>query len=67
MLGVGIGFVFFNILAVATAQDTAQVVLCVFLTILATVTYIAATWRQIVTGIKRRTLRGVLYGPNWNP
>ena len=65
--GVGVGFLVFNGLALATAQDTAQVALCLFLTLLATVTYVAATWGQITTAIKNRTLRGVLYGRNWNP
>ena len=65
--GVGVGFLVFNGLAVGTAQDTGQVALCLFLTVLATATYVAATWGQILTGIKNRSLRGVLYGQNWNP
>ena len=40
--GVGIAFLVFNILAVATAGDTAQITLCLFLTVLAAGTYVTA-------------------------
>ena len=65
--GVGVGFIVFNILAVATTGDSAQVALCLFLTVLACGTYVAVNRGRIIAAIKNRTLRGVLYGRNWNP
>ena len=51
--GVGVGFLFFNGVAVATTRDTAQIALCLFLTALATATYVVATWWQIATAIQK--------------
>ena len=65
--GVGIGFIVFNTLAVATTRDTAQVALCLFLTVLASGTYVAANRERIMAAIKNRTLAGLFYGKNWNP
>jgi len=65
--GVGIGLIVFNILAVVTTRDTAQVALCLFLTLLATGTYVAANWGRITAAIKNRTLGELFYGQNWNP
>ena len=65
--GVGVGFLVFNILAVAITGDTAQIALCLLLTVLATGTYVAATWSRISAAIKNRTLRELFYGQNWNP
>ena len=65
--GVGVGFIVFNALAVATTRDTAQIALCLFLTVLASGTYLAANWGRITAAIKNRTLRGLFYGRNWNP
>ena len=65
--GVGIGLIVFNTLAVATTQDYAQFALCLFLTLLAAGTYVAATWGRITAAIKNRTFRELFYGQNWNP
>ena len=72
--GVGIGFITFNALAVATTGDRAQIALCLLLTALATGTYIAATWGRITVAIKNRTpSRAVLRSEleplrlNWDP
>ena len=65
--GVGIGLIVFNVLAVATTRDTAQIALCLFLTVLATGTYVAANRERITAAIKNRTLRGLFYDQNWNP
>ncbi len=65
--GVGIGLIVFNILAVVTTRDTAQVALCLFLTLLATGTYVVANWGRITAAIKNRTLGELFYGQNWNP
>ena len=65
--GVGVGFIVFNTLAVATTRDTVQIALCLFLTLLASGTYVAANWGRITTAIKNRSVRGLLYGQNWNP
>ena len=65
--GVGVGFIAFNILAVATTGDGAQIALCLFLTLLASGTYIAANLGRVTAAIKNRTLRGLFYDQNWNP
>ena len=65
--GVGVGLIIFNILAVATTRDTAQLALCLFLTVLATGTYAAANRRRIAAALRNRTLRGLFYDQNWNP
>jgi len=65
--GVGVGFIVFNTLAVATTQDTTQIALCLFLTLLASGTYIAANRGRITAAIKNRTLAGLFYDKNWNP
>ena len=65
--GVGIGLIVFNTLAVATTGDTAQIALCLFLTVLASGTYVAANRGRITAAIKNRTLRGLFYDQNWNP
>lgn len=65
--GVGVGFIVFNTLAVATTRDTVQIALCLFLTLLASGTYVAANWGRITTAIKNRSVRGLFYGQNWNP
>ena len=51
----------------ATTRDTVQIALCLFLTLLATGTYVAANWGRITTAIKNRSVRGLFYGQNWNP
>ena len=65
--GVGVGFIVFNTLAVATTRDTVQIALCLFLTLLASGTYVAANWGRITTAINNRSVRGLFYGQNWNP
>ncbi len=65
--GVGVGLIVFNALAVATTRDTAQVALCLFLTVLATGTYAAANRGRITAALRNRTLRGLFYDQNWNP
>ena len=65
--GVGVGFIVFNTLALATTRDTAQIALCLFLTVLATGTYVAANRERIRAAIKNRTLAGLFSGKNWNP
>ena len=65
--GVGVGFIVFNTLAVATTRDTVQIALCLFLTLLASGTYVAANRGRITTAIKNRSVRGLFYGQNWNP
>jgi glycerol-3-phosphate acyltransferase PlsY len=65
--GVGVGFIVFNTLTVATTQDAAQVALCLFLTVLASGTYVAANWGRITGAIKNRDLRGLFHDQNWNP
>ena len=65
--GVGVGFIVFNTLALATTGDTAQIALCLFLTALASGTYIAANWGRITAAIKNRTLAGLFSDQNWNP
>ena len=65
--GVGVGFIVFNTLALATTRDTTQIALCLLLTGLASGTYIAANWGRITVAIKNRNLAGLFSDQNWNP
>jgi acyl phosphate:glycerol-3-phosphate acyltransferase len=67
IIGVGVGFVIVNALAVATGQSMGLVALCVGLTAMVVGTYVVGTWGQIYTAIRNRRLRGIFYGPNFNP
>ena len=54
--GVGVGFIVFNTLAVATTRDSVQIALCLFLTLLASGTYVVANWGRITTAIKNNII-----------
>ncbi len=67
IIGVGVGLIVVNILAFTTSQSTGQAALCLLLSILVVGTYIVGNRGQIVTAIKTRQFRGLLYGANFNP
>jgi acyl phosphate:glycerol-3-phosphate acyltransferase len=67
IIGVGVGFIIVNTLAVTTHQGRGLVALCLALTLLAVGTYIIGAWGQISAAIKTRRFRGLFYGSNFNP
>lgn len=67
IIGVGTGFLVVNALAVATGQTMGVVALCMALTLMVVGTYLVCTWGQIYEAIRNRRLRGIFYGPNFNP
>ncbi len=67
IIGVGIGFLVVNALAVVTGQSIALVALCVILTAMVVGTYLVCTWGQIYEAIRNRRLPGIFYWPNFNP
>jgi glycerol-3-phosphate acyltransferase PlsY len=67
IIGVGVGIIVVNALAVATHQGVGQVALLLSLTLLVVGAYVMATWGQIGTAIKTRRFRGIFYGTNFNP
>ena len=62
-LGVALGFIMLNTLLRVTGQDAEQVVLCIFLTLVVTVTYLIGSrdhvtnsirdhrWKELFTGL----------------
>ena len=52
VLGVAFGFVMLNILLLVTGQDPQQVALCIFLTLVVSVTYLVSIWKHVVQSIK---------------
>ena len=52
VLGVAFGFLMLNTLLVVTGQDPEQIALCIFLTMVVTVTYLVSTWNHVVDSIK---------------
>ena len=51
--GAAMGLLVLNVLTVATGQEWGQVGLCLFLTIVVTATYLAASWRQTLMALRR--------------
>ena len=52
VLGVAFGFIMLNTLLRVTGQDLEQVALCIFLTLMVTVTYLTSTWDHVTDSIK---------------
>ena len=52
VLGVAFGFLMLNILLLVTGQNPEQVALCIFLTLVVTVTYLTSIWDHVVESIK---------------
>ena len=52
VLGVAFGFIMLNTLLLVTGQDAEQVVLCIFLTLVVTVTYLISTWDHVTDSVK---------------
>ena len=63
----GVGLIVVNVLAFTTSQSIGQAALCLFLSVLVVGTYIVGSRGQIITAIKTRQFRGLLYGTNFNP
>ena len=64
VLGVAFGVVMLNMLLMVTSQDPERVALCVFLTLVVTVTYLASTRNHVVQSIKGR--RWKEWSPAWS-
>ena len=62
VLGAAVGFVLLNLLLVVTRQSPDQLVLCIFLTLVVTTTYLVSTWGHIVSSIKQRRWRELFTG-----
>ena len=62
VLGVAFGFVMLNMLLMVTSQDPERVALCVFLTLIVTVTYLASTRNHVVQSIKGRRWKELFTG-----
>jgi hypothetical protein len=62
VLGVAFGFVMLNMLLMVTSQDPERVALCVFLTLVVTVTYLASTRNHVVQSIKGRRWKELFTG-----
>ena len=62
VLGAAAGFVVLNVLLVVTRQSTDQLVLCLFLTLVVTTTYLVSTRGHITTSIKQRRWRELFTG-----
>ena len=67
VIGLGVGFILVNALAVITRQGAGPIALCIFLSVMVLVTYGVGIRSQIFNAIKTRQLRGVFYGRNLNP
>ena len=52
VLGAAFGFIMLNILLLVTGQDPQQIALCIFLTLVVTVTYLVSTWNHVVQSIR---------------
>ena len=52
VLGVAFGFLMLNILLLVSGQGPEQVALCIFLTLLVSVTYLVSIWNHVVKSIK---------------
>ncbi len=63
IIGAGLGFILLNTIIVVTNQCAELIALCLFLTFVATVTYVVSIWTQIITAIKTRHWRRLFYGP----
>ncbi len=62
VLGAAVGFVVLNVLLVVTRQSTDQLVLCLFLTLVVTTTYLVSAWGHITSSIKQRRWRELFTG-----
>ena len=67
VIGLGVGFILVNALAVITRQGAGPIALCIFLSVMVLVTYGVGIRSQIFNAIKTRRFRGVFYGRNLNP
>ena len=52
VLGVAFGFLMLNILLLVSGRDAEQVALCMFLTLMVSVTYLVSIWNHVVQSIK---------------
>jgi glycerol-3-phosphate acyltransferase PlsY len=52
VLGVAFGFLMLNILLLVSGRDAEQVALCIFLTLMVSVTYLVSIWNHVVQSIK---------------
>jgi glycerol-3-phosphate acyltransferase PlsY len=62
VLGVAFGFIMLNTLLLVTGQDPEQVALCIFLTLVVTVTYLISTWGHVTDSIKGRRWKELFTG-----
>ena len=62
VLGTVVGFVVLNALLVLTSQPPDQLILCLFLTLVVTTTYLASAWDHIINSIKQRRWRELFTG-----
>ena len=62
VLGAATGFVVLNILLVVTDQEIGQIAVCLFLTAVVTITYLASTWGHVTSSIKARRWKELFTG-----
>ena len=62
VLGSAVGFVLLNLLLVVTRQSPDQLLLCLFLTLVVTTTYLVSAWGHIINSIKQRHWRELFTG-----
>ena len=62
VLGAAVGFVVLNLLLVLTRQSPDQLILCLFLTLVVTATYLVSAWGHIINSIKQRRWRELFTG-----
>ena len=59
VFGIGVGFVALNILTIATAQDAAQIGLCLTLSALVIATHFALSCREVLASLRQKGLWGL--------
>ena len=62
VIGVAFGFIMLNILLLVTVQDREQVALCIFLTLVVSVTYLVSTWNHVVQSIREHRWKELFTG-----
>ena len=62
VLGVAFGFLMLNILLLVSGRDAEQVALCIFLTLMVSVTYLVSIWNHVVQSINDHRWKGLFTG-----
>ena len=62
VIAAGLGFILLNTLLLVTDQAIEQVAICIFLTLVVTVTYLVSIWGHITVSIKSRRWRELFTG-----